>query len=331
MQNDTPDPDKLADYLLDPTMLQEGGSVEARRESLKAEAAVAAKYWGGIQTRMVLTFLAFGAAWISILVMGMNGTIPLWVGLILNTAMASTFYMPMHEATHKNIWGRVSTARQLEDVIGVLCSVPLLMQFSSHRSAHMRHHAFTNDPERDPDYWSHGSLREFPLKWVSLVVINTFLPVIALVPASRKLIHPMFKRILRGNGNKKEGLVQLRFWLVTHVVLLVLILSGLGVPALMLWYLPARLQTLWLTLVFAWYPHFPSDKVGRYVDTRVAVFPGSTLLIRGHDHHALHHLFPRVPHYRLPAMWREMATDLVPKGVRTEGRALEATGPVLWR
>jgi len=35
----------------------------------------------------------------------------------------------------------------------------------------------------------------------------------------------------------------------------------------------------------------------RYVDTRVAVFPGSTLLIRGHDYHALHHLFPRVPHY----------------------------------
>jgi hypothetical protein len=41
-------------------------------------------------------------------------------------------------------------------------------------------------------------------------------------------------------------------------------------------------------------------------------------------------LFPRVAHYRLPAMWQEMATDLVAKGVRAEGRALEATGPVVW-
>jgi hypothetical protein len=29
-------------------------------------------------------------------------------------------------------------------------------------------------------------------------------------------------------------------------------------------------------------------------------------------------------------MWQEMAADLVPKGVRAEGRALEATGPVVW-
>jgi fatty acid desaturase len=44
----------------------------------------------------------------------------------------------------------------------------------------------------------------------------------------------------------------------------------------------------------------------------------------------LHHLFPRVAHYRLPAMWQEMAPDLVAKGVRAEGRALQATGPIVW-
>jgi hypothetical protein len=29
-------------------------------------------------------------------------------------------------------------------------------------------------------------------------------------------------------------------------------------------------------------------------------------------------------------LWQEMAPDLVAKGVRTEGRALEATGPIVW-
>ena len=44
----------------------------------------------------------------------------------------------------------------------------------------------------------------------------------------------------------------------------------------------------------------------------------------------IHHLFPRVPHYNLPALWQEMADDLVPKGVRAEGDAIGATGPIVW-
>ena len=74
----------------------------------------------------------------------------------------------------------------------------------------------------------------------------------------------------------------------------------------------------------------PAVPVGRYVDTRVAVFPGSGLIIRGHDHHAVHHLFPRIPHYRLREFWEQSASDLVSKGVRAEGRAIGATGPITW-
>jgi len=60
------------------------------------------------------------------------------------------------------------------------------------------------------------------------------------------------------------------------------------------------------------------------------VFRGSGLIIRGHDHHAMHHMFPRVPHYRLRALWNDVAQDMVAKGVRAEGRATAATTPVVW-
>jgi fatty acid desaturase len=60
------------------------------------------------------------------------------------------------------------------------------------------------------------------------------------------------------------------------------------------------------------------------------VFRGSGLLIRGHDHHAIHHLYPRVPHYRLRKLWNELSADLVQRGVRAEGRAVNATSPVVW-
>lgn len=73
-----PDPDKLDDYLLDPTHEAELSRVQARRDSVKAEGVIAAKYWGGIQWRIVVTFSVYAVLWTSVLVLGLNGVIPLW-------------------------------------------------------------------------------------------------------------------------------------------------------------------------------------------------------------------------------------------------------------
>ena len=120
------------------------------------------------------------------------------------------------------------------------------------------------------------------------------------------------------------------FWLVVHAVLVSLIAAGLGWEALMLWYLPARVSAMVLAFVFAWLPHHPAVSTGRYDSTRVAAFPGSRWIARGHDYHAIHHLFPRVPHTRLRDAWIAMGEDLVAKGVRAEGTAPYATEPIRW-
>ncbi|MFZ9565621.1 MAG: hypothetical protein ACO3AT_10630, partial [Ilumatobacteraceae bacterium] len=92
-----PNPELLDDYLLENVGDTQG---EDRRAAVRAENAIAAKYWGGVQWRMVVTFLIFAFAWVAVLSLGLNDAIPLWLGLVLNTAIATTFYMPMHEATH---------------------------------------------------------------------------------------------------------------------------------------------------------------------------------------------------------------------------------------
>lgn len=96
-------------------------------------------------------------------------------------------------------------------------------------------------------------------------------------------------------------------------------LAGFFWEALLLWYLPARIGLFVVFFVFAWLPHYPHDERGRYRDTRITLFPGSTLLIRGQDHHLLHHLFPRVPHYRLPRLFRKIRPILEGQGARIEG------------
>ena len=306
-------------------------TTDERRLALREERIQAAPYWGKVEPRIILTFLVFSVAWIGVIVLGVNGTIPLWLGLILNTVIASTFYMPMHEAAHGNIWGRTTSGKWIEDLIGMLCAIPLGFSYKAHRPSHMRHHAHTNDPLKDPDFHTAGPMHTVLKSWYGQVMLATFLPLFAFVPAARKLLPTAMLVMMRAEtGSKKTGLIQLRFWLLTNAFLVIAIFTGYGWQALMLWYLPSRIQALWLLTIFAWFPHHPATKVGRYGDTRVAVFPGSRWLIRGHDHHAVHHLFPRVPHYRLRKLWADIANDMVAKGVRSEGSALDATGPIIW-
>ncbi len=281
---------------------------------------------------MVATFAFFAAVWTTVLVLGIVGTIPLWLGLIINTVVASTFYMPLHEATHGSIWGAEKRMHWGEDLIGMLSAIPVGFSYKAHRPSHMRHHAHTNNHDKDPDHYTDGPLWQLPFKWFGIVIISSLLPLFAFVPAAQKLVpQPLRHSIFEvDGGGEKAGLHQLKYWVVSHGLLVAAFFLGIGWPVLLVWFVPARLQALWLLFVFAWYPHHPATEVGRYVDTRVAVFPGSTFLIRGHDYHALHHLFPRVPHYRLPELWGEIGPQMTAKGVRTEGRALGATRPIVW-
>ena len=75
------------------------------RMERRDERRLVAPYRGGIAWRLLATFAAFSVAWIAILVAGFVGAIPLWLGGILSFVVATTFYMPMHEATHGNVWG----------------------------------------------------------------------------------------------------------------------------------------------------------------------------------------------------------------------------------
>lgn len=313
-----------------PPVSPSNASSAAEREAKRAERMIAAPYWGEFESRIVFTFLFFGAIWSAVVLLGLAGVIPLWLGLIINTFVASTFYMPMHEATHGNIAGKRATLRWVDDAVGLACSIPLGMSFSAHRTSHLRHHAHTNDPRRDPDHYTDGSMHALLGKWINLVLVSTFLPIFAFIPPIRHLLPKKFRRAMSLGSVKRSGLAQLLYWAFSTLAVACAFIMGHGWEVLMLWYFPARLQMLWLLFIFAWFPHHPATEEGRYADTRNAVFLGSGLLSRGHDHHAVHHLFPRVPHYRLKRVWADCADEMVAKGVRAEGRAKAATGPIIW-
>ena len=80
-----------------------------------------------------------------------------------------------HKVTHKNIWGKNSKGRWVEEAIGIASSVPTGINFSSHRASHMRHHAYTNVPERNPDHFTDGKLSELPKKFYGITMLYSSL------------------------------------------------------------------------------------------------------------------------------------------------------------
>ena len=303
-----------------------------RRLRLREEREIVRPHRGRLEWRVIVEFLVNFGAFVAVTVLALTGVIPLWLGLVLNALACALIYMPLHEAVHLNIAGDRRDLMWVDEVIGRLSGLIFAFGFREHRISHMRHHAHTNDPARDPDWVVAGSFWMIPVKLGVGSAIRLLTPMFVLVPPTRRLIPKWVQSLLAsGDAGPESFTLTVRRNFVESVLVFGSFFVGLGWEFLFLWYLPTRVGLVWVGFVFGWYPHHPHDTRERYRDTRVATFPGSTFLIRGHDHHLLHHLYPRVAHYRLPALWDDIGPLLIQRGARVEGDASPVGDPIVWR
>ena len=295
---------------------------EAFRAQRKREIRIAAPFRRGFGWRLVAEAIWGLAAWASVIALAMAGWLPYWLACGINGWIAYLMYMPLHEATHGNVHGTHRKPRWADDVVGHLSSIPLWFSFSAHRISHMQHHAHTNDPVADPDHFVAGPVQALPVKVAIIVLLQTLLPIVDLFPNGDRLLPPFLRELAveaRARRSPEERVHQNRFERGMLAVFLLLSLAGYLSEALLLWWLPSRIGLFLIALLFAWLPHHPHNERGRYRDTRVTLFPTSRLVLRGHDRHILHHMFPRVPHYRLPALFVQMRPILEDHDARIEG------------
>ena len=292
------------------------------RSQKRHEMKIAAPYRGHLEWRLVLQTVFCLGAWIGVIAAAAYGVLSYWIACPLNGGLAYLFYMTLHESTHGNVSGRHSKWRFMNDVVGSVSAIPLWLSYRAHRISHMQHHAYANDPERDPDHVLAGPLSHIPLKFFMLTLLQNVAPTLALVPGGLKLL-PKKIQLARERRAKHEDPLEChyhdRFQRVCAAAFIVLSLAGFFREALWLWFVPSRIGFFLVAVVFGWLPHHPHSERGRYRDTRITLFPGATVLLRGQNHHLLHHMFPRVPHYRLPALFQEMRPTLEAQGARIEG------------
>lgn len=286
----------------------------------KQERRIAARYRGRLEWRLVVEAIWSVGGWVAVIALVLNGTLSLAAGFLLNLFFAQACYMPMHEATHGNVNGGRRGLTWLNDWVGRLTAIPLCSSYRGHEYDHMRHHAHTNDPERDPDAWTAGPLATLPKRVFISLGLRMLLPIAPLIPGLRHVLpESVVDRIGSYRGTDEAIRLSRQNQALQYGVLAASAAAGYFREAFLLWFLPGLLATLWLYFIFAWLPHFPHSETGRYTNTRVTLFPGSHWLARGHDRHVLHHMFPRVAHYRLKPLFAELRPALEANGTRIQG------------
>ena len=220
------------------------------------------------------------------------GHIPMLAALLLNTFSSYISYTVLHEGSH----GLVSRNRFVNDTvgrIGFLLVTPTPF-FKAYRFLHMTHHRFTNDPEKDPDYFcGSGSAWTLPLHWslMDLAYVATYFRggVYASRPRAEKV--DFWASMLFG-----AALVGVCVW------------QGWIVELLVLYLIPTRIAQFVLAITFDFLPHFPhgvkaEDDRFRATNNRIGAEWFFAPLCIGQNYHLSHHLYPGAPFYRYRKVW----------------------------
>jgi beta-carotene hydroxylase len=214
---------------------------------------------------------------------GIMGTLPLWQGTLINGIAAYFLFSVVHDSSHRavsrNIWLNEALGR-----IGLVYFAPLAPMDVA-RYIHMSHHRYTNDPQRDPDAYSHRLDWLFPLRWLNFDYYYT-------------------KWFFQQGGEfarRKYAALALYAAFILGSCAAIIAL-GYGTELLMLWFLPTRISSFLFVFVFSFLTHQPFATLGRdneYQATALRLGAGWFWgpVMTNHNYHLIHHLYPGAPFY----------------------------------
>ena len=268
--------------------------------SFEKEKAIAKSFSQRFQWEMILIGLGQAAIWLSLWPLVLNGIIDLWVGFLIAILCACFAYLPSHEAQHGNYSRGNPKIRWLDGFVGHITLITLIYPYHLLRITHMKHHAYTNDPEKDPDYLNAhaGSVLKVIKNSLdgSSVDYGKYLEVFS---ADKAFVNSFEKAI--------PIALLYRFTLLVLVIIFPL-------ETLLLWWLPAKIGTVYTTVFFAYFPHLGTS-TGRYKDTRFWSHWMPRYINHSMQLHFIHHLHPSIGHYDEPKAIEELKPFLIARKV----------------
>lgn len=249
-------------------------------------------------------------AW-SIIVLGAAHMLPLWLCTLLLAPLSYAHYSIVHECVHGNIFPKATSFRWLHEVFGWVGAIGIAQTYPLLKRTHLLHHTHTNTDD-DPDIFVKGGILELFGKWVSVSVLS-LLPI---------WITQHFLDVLRRYFATLEPQGRAGTYIVTSLYALSLpmaVWGGWFAEWTMLWFIPTRLGLLLLNIFFQWIAHYPFERTERYHNTNMFQWPGAALMTLNQNLHLVHHLWPSVPFYNYPPLFRALHPTLLAKGIRFAG------------
>lgn len=280
---------------------------ERDAELRRQEFAIAKKYTGGTPWRIVVWGLGNFAFWLALWPLVLTGTLPLWAGFILSTLSITICYLPSHEAQHNNIARPGTKLRWLNELVGYVSTIPMLLPFKTARLTHLEHHAHTNNPELDPDYSVTAK------GWLDAILTS----IRGRINRRKGGGNDAYAKTLDRIGGKAATHARIEALALTiphWIILAALAWSGFALEALLFWWLPRHIGVTYIQLLLSWAPHHPGEQTGRYKDTRAFKYAFGNIAAMGMEYHIIHHLHPAIPLHKNMAAYRELKPILEERG-----------------
>ena len=268
--------------------------------SFDNEKAIAKSFSQRFQWEMILIGLGQAIIWLSLWPLVLNGFLDLWLGFLIASICACFAYLPSHEAQHGNYSRGNPKLKWLDGFVGHISLITLKFPYHILRITHMKHHAYTNDPEKDPDYLNaHTKSLLTVIKNVldgSTLQFGKYVDVFS----SDKAFVNSFQR----------AIPLAMFYKLAPMVLVVIF----PLETLLLWWLPAKIGSVYTTVFFSYYPHLETS-TGRYKDTRFWAHWMPRFLNHSMQLHFIHHLHPSIGHYDEPKAIEALKPFLIARKV----------------
>lgn len=272
-------------------------------ELMRLEREIAARHLNRFPYFAVIWALSNLAVWLALWPLVFLGIVPLWLGFIIATVNVTLSYLPSHEAQHDIIAKPGTKLRWLNQLVGHLSTIPLVLPYRVAKLTHMEHHKHANDPQLDPDYSTHA---DGPLQALWKSVLNR-------QPRAKGGFNS-YGECLQRIDRPDVVLDGVIYQLVHYGILFALAWSGYALEAALLWWLPRHIGLTYIQYYLSWAPHNPNMSKGRYRDTRSFRSILGNIGSLGMQYHVIHHLHPRIPLYRTPFAYWEMKPILEARG-----------------
>ncbi len=251
----------------------------------------------------------------------------------------------IHDGGHRTISNNIF----INELIGYTAGIPFFFApFPAWRFVHLRHHQYTNIPDKDPDFYAGGKITNkchLLFRWSTHILNYIYYffneTIILLYKKLKKKINKNkkynldnLKKIsdeIKGDVTiKNNGIVLLITCgsiLLNLYITYYLYTKGYFTDVMVLWIIPSAIAIMILSILFDYLPHryYETDiRDNKYAVTNMTHGLFSTegeinkwislLTFNQLTYHNIHHLYPRVPFYKYPEIWEEKKEVLLSKG-----------------